>query len=188
MFTRLTTVLMTVVMCGVLSFSAHASDVRPVEPVKFSYDTLANYTIYFRHDKAVIDSNYLDNRKSLSAIRAVLSELASDCPESIETIIIEGHSSPVGNTPYNQKLSLQRAQKAEAFLRAIPGIENVDMQAYTKDYKVFNDETNGIYHLDEVCYIGAWARFDINTSTGNKDVYRGMAQLDNLWINVIDRQ
>lgn len=132
MFTRLTTVLLTVVMCGVLSFSAHASDVRPIEPVQFSYDTLANYTIYFRHDKAVIDSNYLDNRKSLSAIRSVLSELASDCPESIETIIIEGHSSPVGNTPYNQKLSLKRAQKTEAFLRAIPGIENVDMKVSGK--------------------------------------------------------
>ena len=155
MIVRLATVLMTVVMCAMFPFHAHASHVCPsetshpreIEPVQFSYDTLANYTIYFRHDKSVIDTNYLDNRRSLSAINSVLSELAAKCPESIATIFIEGHASPVGNIPYNERLSLKRAQETEAYLRSIPGIENVDMKVTGKgeDWETFIKEVKEGY-------------------------------------------
>ena len=125
MLVRRLAVILTVMLCGIINLSAQHSSLCPA--VKMQYDTLASCTIQFRHDKAAIDSNYLDNSASLATIRAALKELTSTAPQSLASILIEGYSSPVGNDPYNQRLSLQRAQKVEAFLRAIPGLETVDM-------------------------------------------------------------
>lgn len=126
-------------LCGVTCVSAQQRSAYVDDSPKFQYDTLANCTIHFRHDKAAIDSNYQDNRASLAAIRTALKEVTSDSPESLASIIIEGYSSPIGNEPYNQKLSLRRAQKAESFLRSIPGLETVDMMVVGKgeDWETF---------------------------------------------------
>ena len=132
------------ILCGIMQFSAQASVVCPA----FQYDTLVTSTIHFRHDRSAIDSNYLDNSKSLSAIRTALKEIAAESKESIVSIIIEGYASPVGNEPYNQRLSLKRAQKAEAFLRTIPGLEDMDMILVGKgeDWQTFTEDIRTGYH------------------------------------------
>ena len=145
MLVRRLAVILAVMLCGVINLSAQHSSSCP--PVKIQYDTLASCTIQFRHDKAAIDSNYLDNRTSLAAIRAALKEVTSVAPQSLASIVIEGYSSPVGNDPYNQRLSLQRAQKVEAFLRAIPGLETVDMVVEGKgeDWETFIKDVKAGY-------------------------------------------
>ena len=173
---RLIATLMIMMWCGVLSFSSHASEVCPAvhsdessTVTKFKYDTLASSTIYFRHDKAAIDSNYLDNRSSLNSIRKALQEIASESPQSIASIIIEGYSSPIGNEPYNLRLSLKRAQKAEAFLRTIPGLENVDMVVTGKgeDWQTFERDVKNGYkrkNRKDVIYI-----LNLKTSSYRKE-------------------
>ena len=132
-------------MCGISSFSAHASNLCQTE--KFNYDTLANYSIRFRHDKSDIDLDYMTNRETLMAIRSHLDELVEESPESIATIIITGYASPVGDAPYNERLSLLRAQATEAYLRSIPGIENIDMNVSGKgeDWTTFIQDVKAGY-------------------------------------------
>lgn len=136
---------LTVFLCVVSPFPTHASNLCSSE--KFHYDTLANYSIRFRHDKAVIEPDYLNNRETLSAIRSVLDELVKESPESISEIIITGFASPVGNIPYNQLLSLKRAQATEAYLRSVPGIENVEMSVIGKgeDWTTFIQDVKSGY-------------------------------------------
>ena len=119
---RLIAAFATFLLCGILDISARASCVSAIQ-----YDTVSTSTIHFRHDRAAIDSNYLNNSTSLSAIRSALKQISAESTESIASIIIEGYSSPVGPEMYNQRLSLRRAQKVEAFLRTIPGLLDVDM-------------------------------------------------------------
>ena len=140
---RLITVFMAVLLCVINNFSAQAADVCPT----FRYDTLASSTIHFRHDRAAIDSTYLDNQNSLAVIRTALEAIAAEDKESIASIIIEGASSPIGHEVYNQRLSLRRAKKAEAFLRTIPGLENVDMMVVGKgeDWQTFTGDIKAKY-------------------------------------------
>ena len=152
MMKRLLIVLTLLCSFATLSVADSSSYADPVEHngsalTQFRYDTLATSTIQFRHDKAAIDSNYMDNRSSLAAIRAALKDVASSSPESIASIIIEGYSSPVGNEQYNQRLSLQRAQKAEAFLRTIPGLQSVEMVVEGKgeDWETFVEDIKAGY-------------------------------------------
>ena len=134
----------TVVFIAVLSCLWSISQAQPVvvcpdQTTRFEYDTLERCVIHFRHDRAAIDSNYMANSASLSAIRAALKKVAEESPESLASIIIEGASSPIGHEVYNQRLSLRRAKKAEAFLRTIPGLKDVDMMVVGKgeDWQTF---------------------------------------------------
>ena len=133
---KLMAVLMAVLLCVVNGFYAHAADVCPAE---IDLDTLAISTIHFRHDRAAIDSTYLDNQSALNAIRTAFGQIAAEDKESIASIIIEGSSSPIGHEVYNQRLSLRRAKKAETFLRTIPGFAEVEMQVVGKgeDWQTF---------------------------------------------------
>ena len=166
MRTRLIALWVTMLLCGILCFSAHAQCVCP----PMQYDTLVTSTIHFRHDRAAIDSNYLDNSKSLSAIRTALGQIAVESGESIASIIIEGYSSPVGNEPYNQRLSLRRAQKAEAFLRTIPGLEDMDMILVGKgeDWHTFTEDIKAGYHKDNRRLV--LTILDLNIPTYQKEI------------------
>lgn len=113
----------------------------------FVLDTLERCYIHFRHDRAAIDSNYRDNRESLSAIRAALDDVAQNSPESIASIVIEGASSPIGHEVYNQRLSVRRARKVENFLRGIKGLEEVEMHVVGKgeDWETFTSDIRETY-------------------------------------------
>ena len=119
----------------------------PAQNVRFHYDTLATSTIHFRHDRANIDSCYLDNQTSLAVIRTALETIAAESKESLASIIIEGSSSPIGHEVYNQILSLKRANKARAFLQTIPGIEDVEMAVVGKgeDWQTFSKDIKARY-------------------------------------------
>ena len=131
------------------------SSVYPFEPIgdqssqieQFRYDTLATRTIHFRHDRAAIDSSYMDNRNSLAAIRAAFEKIAAENKESIASIIIEGTSSPIGHEVYNQRLSLRRAQKAESYLRTVSGFQDVEMMVVGKgeDWQTFTQDIKAKY-------------------------------------------
>ena len=132
------------------SYSVHPSENvedSPAQNVRFHYDTLATSTIHFRHDRANIDSCYLDNQTSLAVIRTALETIAAESKESLASIIIEGSSSPIGHEVYNQILSLKRANKARAFLQTIPGIEDVEMVVVGKgeDWQTFSKDIKARY-------------------------------------------
>lgn len=114
---------------------------------KFNYDTLATCSIYFRHDRAAIDSTYLDNQTSLNALRSALEQIALDGKESIASIVIEASSSPVGHETYNHRLSNRRAKKTEAFLRTVPGFDQVEMLVVGKgeDWQKFAEDIRANY-------------------------------------------
>ena len=166
MRTKLIALWATTLLCGILCFSAHAQCICP----PMQYDTLVTSTIHFRHDRAAIDSNYLDNSRSLSAIRTALRQIAVESGESIASIIIEGYSSPVGNEPYNLRLSLRRAHKAEAFLRTIPGLENMDMILVGKgeDWHTFTEDIKAGYHKDNRRLV--LTILDMNIPTYQKEI------------------
>lgn len=170
--------LITMMLCGIFSISSHASNLCQHESsyqnkaavTETQYDTISTSKIYFRHDKAAIDSNYLENRTSLISIRKALQEIASESPHSIASIIIEGYSSPVGNEPYNQRLSLRRAQKAEAFLRTIPGLKDLNMILVGKgeDWDTFTKDINADYHKENRRLV--LTILDLNIPTYQKEI------------------
>lgn len=115
-------------LCGII-FSAQAQTVAdqaqeiPTEALSgFQLDTIASTYIWFRHDVGVVDSNYMDNKASLAALRSAIAEISRDSLNSISSIIVEGTASPLGHELYNLQLSYRRAQTVENFLRGLPGI------------------------------------------------------------------
>ena len=165
MLARLTTVFLTMLLCGIMNFSAHATSSLSSN----QYDTLVTSTIQFRHGRSTIDSTYLDNTRSLAAIRTALKQAATEPGESIVSIIIEGHASPVGKESYNQRLSMRRAQKAEAFLRTVPGFETVHMILVGKgeDWHTFSEDIKSGYHRQNRTEV--LAILDQNLSTYKKE-------------------
>lgn len=69
-------------------------------------------TLYFRHDKWVIDEDYLSNRQTIDKI----DEFFELNGEFIDSIAIVAYASPEGPEAYNQKLSARRAGTTKYWL------------------------------------------------------------------------
>lgn len=137
-------------------FSAQAGTVAdnipreiPTEALSgFQLDTITSTYIWFRHDVGVVDSNYMDNKASLAALRSAIAEISRDSLNSISSIIVEGTASPLGHEIYNLQLSYRRAQTVENFLRGLPGIGGgIDIQLAAKgeDWDAFTQDIRDNY-------------------------------------------
>lgn len=142
-------------LCGII-FSAQAGTVADDFPREipnealagFRLDTITSTYIWFRHDVEVVDSNYMENRASLAALRSAVAEIGRDSLNSISSIIVEGSSSPLGHEIYNLQLSYRRAQTVENFLRGLPGIGGgIDIQLAAKgeDWDAFTQDIRDNY-------------------------------------------
>lgn len=69
-------------------------------------------TLYFRHDKYVLDESYMSNRATIEKLDTFF-ERHYDQVDSIEII---AHASPEGTVKYNQKLSERRAGTTKYWL------------------------------------------------------------------------
>lgn len=70
--------------------------------------------IYFRFDKAVVDSGYMDNHRALLSLDILLSDSIQS--ERIDSINIFSFSSPDGSRKYNQRLSERRSAAIKKYL------------------------------------------------------------------------
>lgn len=70
--------------------------------------------LYFRFDKALVDSGYLDNRHTLLRLEALFSDSA--LAARIDTITIVSHASPEGSQQYNFRLAHRRAVAVKGYL------------------------------------------------------------------------
>ena len=71
-------------------------------------------TVYFRFDKAEVESAYMDNRHALSALDSLFSDPVYVW--SIDSIYIHAYSSPEGKSDYNLELSRRRSQAMSKYL------------------------------------------------------------------------
>lgn len=71
--------------------------------------------LYFRFDKALVDSGYMDNRRTLRHIDEILTDHHYLC-ERIDSINIFSFASPDGNRAYNERLARQRSVAVKGFL------------------------------------------------------------------------
>ena len=72
--------------------SVHAQE-NPLSP------PVCSQTVYFRFDKAEVESAYMDNRHALSALDSLFSDPVYVW--SIDSIYIHAYSSPEGKSDYN---------------------------------------------------------------------------------------
>ena len=78
--------------------------------------------LYFRYNRSLVDSSYMDNGKSLSIFHALLSN--STAVSLIDTVIITAYASPEGSAAYNNHLTQLRADAVKAYLvRNYPCLE-----------------------------------------------------------------
>lgn len=70
--------------------------------------------LYFGFDRADIDSEFADNRKTLDALDKLLSDTVFS--SRIDSIHIYAYASPEGRRLYNEALSYRRAQAAKEYL------------------------------------------------------------------------
>ena len=115
---------------------------------KFVCDTLEAYNIYFNQSSSKIDTNFRDNRFVISAMRRELGDLVEYSPEAIESILVNGYSSPEGRERYNYRLSLRRAKEMQELLRSMPGLEGVvmELKAHGEDWESFINKVQKYYH------------------------------------------
>lgn len=70
--------------------------------------------LYFRFDKALVDSGYMDNRRTLRHLDEILTD-AGLCAR-IDSINILSFASPDGNRSYNERLARQRSVAVKGYL------------------------------------------------------------------------
>ena len=72
------------------------------------------FMLYFRFDKAMVDSGYLDNGRTLHH----LEEILADCRlcERIDSINILSFASPDGDHSYNERLTHRRSIAVKGYL------------------------------------------------------------------------
>lgn len=87
--------------------SVHAQENSLSPPV-------CSQTVYFRFDKAEVESAYMDNRHALSALDSLFSDPVYVW--SIDSIYIHAYSSPEGKSDYNLELSRRRSQAMSKYL------------------------------------------------------------------------
>ena len=149
-----------------------------ISSVRFSLDTLEKCNIYFKSDSDAIDSTYAGNALSLRQLTEQLNGIATEALDSTVSILVEGAASPVGKEDYNMKLSLRRAMNVEAFIRAVPGMGNVDVKLVPKgeDWETFKEDVERDYNFpnrERLLYI-----LNSNTSSSVKKSMLMMIDMD----------
>lgn len=167
-------ILLLFLLNGCLSVSLMAQ----ISSVRFSLDTLEKCNIYFKSDSDAIDSTYAGNALSLRQLTEQLNGIATEALDSTVSILVEGAASPVGKEDYNMKLSLRRAMNVEAFIRAVPGMENVDVKLVPKgeDWETFKEDIERDYNFpnrERLLYI-----LNSNTSSSVKKSMLMMIDMD----------
>lgn len=79
-------------------------------------DTLASgkpRMLYFRFDRSLVDSGYMDNRHTLHQLDQLLRD--TRLTVRIDSLIVCSFSSPDGDEAYNRRLALQRAQAVKGY-------------------------------------------------------------------------
>lgn len=98
-----------------LVFFLGAIHVRSVHAQENSLSSpVCSQTVYFRFDKAEVESAYMDNRHALSALDSLFSDPVYVW--SIDSIYIHAYSSPEGKSDYNLELSRRRSQAMSKYL------------------------------------------------------------------------
>ncbi|MBR7129145.1 MAG: DUF3575 domain-containing protein [Tidjanibacter sp.] len=69
-------------------------------------------TLYFRHDKWVLDSSYLTNSQSISTLNKFFDAQGV----RVDSVVIVAHASPEGTVSYNDRLSQKRAGTTKYWL------------------------------------------------------------------------
>ena len=72
--------------------------------------------IYFKRDKAEIDSEYSDNEKVLRHVLDVTRQIHNDSEAEIVRIVLLGLSSPEGRYDYNVKLAASRSKAMKQYI------------------------------------------------------------------------
>ena len=70
--------------------------------------------LHFRFDKAMVDSGYANNRKTLTVLSLLFSDSARI--SNIDSINIHAFASPEGNKAYNEQLTHRRAAAVKGYL------------------------------------------------------------------------
>ncbi len=98
--------------------------------------------IHFRNNSSAIDSTYMDNAKSIAALREMI--------ENQDTCRIElrGSASPVGREAYNRALSSRRADSAERLIMQMGGSRNmlIEKSFIGEDWATFAADIERDYH------------------------------------------
>lgn len=146
-----------------LVFFWGALHVRPVHAQESSLSPPAcSHTVYFRFDKAEVESAYMNNRRALSALDSLFSDPVY--VRSIDSIHIHAYSSPEGKSDYNLKLSHRRSQAMSKYLTerypmlklgprisCISGGENWDgMREAVARASDFNEREETLMIIDQV--------------------------------------
>lgn len=71
-------------------------------------------TLYFRFDKAVVDSGYMDNNRTLRELNRLLTDRNQYA--RIDSIYISCFTSPEGNPAYNERLAKHRSAAIRSYL------------------------------------------------------------------------
>ena len=92
---------------------------------------VSRYTIYFRVDKAAIDSTYRNNRDKLRIFHSIFSDSAR--VSLIDSIYIQAYSSPEGRQTYNETLAVHRAESMKMYLKnTYPFLEHCSINSFPK--------------------------------------------------------
>ncbi len=79
--------------------------------------------LYFRFDRSLIDSSYMDNGKTLGAFHVLLSN--NTAASLIDTVFITAYASPEGDKTHNIRLAERRADAVKGYLsEKYPALEH----------------------------------------------------------------
>ncbi len=77
-------------------------------------DTTANFTVYFRFDKAVVDSGFMDNKMTLHAMDSLLYQ--KEVLQTLDSIVVVASASPEGVVEHNISLAMRRAKAMKGYI------------------------------------------------------------------------
>lgn len=106
------------------------------ERMQVQTDTL-NVQVYFRQGYSILEPDFRDNAKRLTAFADSLRALQRDASCRMKTLRIVGTASPEGVTELNERLSEKRAKNLVAWLEEHISLEGValDVQAWGIDWE-----------------------------------------------------
>lgn len=98
--------------------------------------------IHFRNNSSAIDSTYMDNAKSIAALREMIDN------QDTCRIELRGSASPVGREAYNRALSSRRADSAERLIMQMGGSRNmlIEKSFIGEDWATFAADIERDYH------------------------------------------
>ena len=103
----------------------------PNEPFKlYEEEGGHSLTIYYPLGTYRIDSDYLDNARSLTNLSAAIEMIADAQDSDISRIVVAGFTSPEGRLDYNNRLAFERAVSVKEYIMQDTGFPDEGIQVF----------------------------------------------------------